>query len=101
MFSQTNVVSFVLRFVQETADTKHPVDDADRSSGLQHQNDTAINSSQADWHGVIKHVQTDTKQYFTHIADALAFMARYVRLGDLSGIGESEIQNSGYATPDS
>ncbi len=79
MPSQTNVVSFILRFVQETADTKHPADDAD--------------PPQAGWHGVVKHVQTDTEQHFTHLADALAFMARYVRLDDFSGTIELETQD--------
>jgi hypothetical protein len=58
---QTNIVSFVLRFVQETKDIKPE-------------------SPSASWHGVIKHVQTNEEQHFTHLADAIAFMARYVNL---------------------
>jgi hypothetical protein len=61
---QTNIVSFVLRFVQETKDTRPE-------------------SPPAGWHGVIKHVQTNEEQHFTHLADAISFMARYVDLQEL------------------
>ena len=81
MPSQTNVVSFVLRFVQETSDV---TDD----------------SLRANWHGVIRHVQTDAEQHFTHLADAVTFMARYVKL-DFSEVIGLETQDSGDATPDS
>jgi hypothetical protein len=64
--SQTNVASFVLRFVQET--TKNTNTDPPRM----------------DWHGVIKHVQTNNEQRFTSFADAVAFISRYVRLEDFS-----------------
>lgn len=75
MLSQTNVVSFVLRFVQETTDA--PAD-----------------LSRADWHGIIKHVQTDNEQHFTHLTDAIAFMSRYVKLDDCSAISSAETSNS-------
>jgi len=58
---QTNVASFVLRFMQETTAA-------------------AAGASPPDWRGVIKHVQTNDEQHFTRIADALAFIARYVCL---------------------
>lgn len=58
---QTNVASFVLRFMQETTDA-------------------VANTSPSGWRGVIKHVQTNDEQHFTRIADALAFIAHYVCL---------------------
>ncbi|MBC8445692.1 MAG: hypothetical protein H8D74_00685 [Chloroflexi bacterium] len=61
MSSQTSVASFVLRFVQER--TENPPAPAN-----------------ADWYGLIKHVQTDTEERFTRLVDALAFMARYIDL---------------------
>ncbi len=64
MPSQTNVASFVLRFVQET--TKN----------------TNTDPPGIDWHGVIKHVQTNNEQRFTSFADAVAFISRYVRLDE-------------------
>ncbi len=35
------------------------------------------------WHGVIVHVQNDEEKHFTNIADAIAFIARYVPVGDV------------------
>ncbi len=35
------------------------------------------------WHGVVIHIQTNEEKIFTHFADAVAFMARYVPAGDL------------------
>jgi hypothetical protein len=93
MPSQTNVASFVVRFVQET------VDNADRSSGRQHPSEATTDFSQAGWHGVIKHVQTGTEQHFTDLAGAIIFMTRYVKLGDFSGIIELETGDSDCTTP--
>jgi hypothetical protein len=75
MPSQTNIVSFVLRFVQETTDA-------------------VAEPSSTEWHGVIKHVQTNDEQHFARLADAIAFIARYVRLDEFPGIGEPEICDS-------
>jgi len=58
---QTNVASFVLRFVQETTDD-------------------ATDPPRTDWRGVIKYVQTNEEQHFTRLADAIAFIASYVNL---------------------
>lgn len=79
---QTNIASFILRFVQETTDA-------------------TADSLRADWHGVIKHVQSDTEQHFTHLADAIAFMAQYVKLDSFSEIINSRMQDSDCATPNS
>jgi hypothetical protein len=68
MPSQTNVVSFVLRFVQET--TNGPAA-----------------STKANWYGLIRHVQTDYEERFTCLVDLVAFISRYVDLADLALIG--------------
>lgn len=54
------VESFVLRFVQDV-----PSDDAPMS-----------------WHAVVVHVQSNEEKSFTDFADAVAFIARYVPIGD-------------------
>ncbi len=57
---ETNVDSFILRFVQEQA----PVSDPDAAT----------------WHGIIRHVQSSEEVRFTRIEDALRFVANYVEL---------------------
>jgi hypothetical protein len=56
---QTNVASFVLRFMQDGTDTDAPP---------------------ASWRGVVKHVQTNEEKHFTSFADAIEFIAGYVNL---------------------
>ena len=56
------VESFVLRFVQDA-----PSDGAD---------------SVRPWHAVVIHVQTNEEKTLTDFADAVAFIARYVPIGD-------------------
>ena len=34
------------------------------------------------WHAVVVHVQTNEEKTFTDFADAVAFIARYVNVGD-------------------
>ncbi len=75
MPSQTNIASFVVRFVQETTD------------GI-------AEPPQAGWHGIIRHVQTNDEQHFARLADAIAFIARYVKLDEFPGIGGPEIRKS-------
>ncbi len=53
------VESFVLRFVQDASE--HDV---------------------SSWHAVVLHVQSNEEKSFTDFADAVAFIARYVPLGD-------------------
>ena len=53
------VESFVLRFVQDAS-----AQDA------------------AHWHAIVLHVQSNEEKSFTEFADAIAFIARYVPLGD-------------------
>lgn len=65
MSSETpRVESFVLRFVTDT-----PAAGAEPGQA---------------WHGVVVHVQTNAEKSFTHLADAIAFIARYVPVGDFS-----------------
>jgi hypothetical protein len=70
MPSQTDVVSFVLRFVQET--TNSPAA-----------------SAKANWYGLIRHVQTDNEERFTCLADLITFISRYVDLADLALISSA------------
>jgi hypothetical protein len=71
MPSQTNVVSFVLRFVQET--TNGPAA-----------------STKANWYGLIRHVQTDYEERFTCLVDLVAFISRYADLALIGGAAGSE-----------
>lgn len=57
---ETAVNSFILRFVQESPAANAPTGDQ--------------------WHGTIRHVQTNEQVRFTHIEDALNFIAHYVEL---------------------
>ncbi len=61
MIPETDVVSFVLRFVY------------DKPSG--ESSDPAT-----DWHGLIRHVQSSEERRFTRWADAVAFIEQYVRV---------------------
>jgi hypothetical protein len=54
------VESFVLRFVQ----------------------DAPSDSASATWHAVVVHVQSNEEKSFTDFADAVAFIARYVHVGN-------------------
>ncbi len=56
------VDSFVLRFVHDTAEDGAP--------------------SPRGWHVVVLHVQTNEEKIFTQFADAVAFISRYVPIGD-------------------
>jgi hypothetical protein len=71
MSSQTNVVSFVVRFVQKTTTL------------------ASTDPSEGAWHGVVKHVQSNEEQRFSRLADALAFMAKYVNLDALAEMEDS------------
>ena len=57
---ETNVDSFILRFVQEQT----PISDRDAAA----------------WHGVIRHVQSSEEIRFTRIEDALRFLANYIEI---------------------
>ncbi len=69
------VESFVLRFVQDVPD-----------------NGAAV--AMPMWHAVIVHVQSNEEKNFANVADAVAFIARYVPIGDFvfnatDALGES------------
>jgi hypothetical protein len=68
MALETNVTSFVMRFMQERV-TDHTTD-----------------PPQTDWRGFIRHVQTNNDLHFTDFADAVAFIACYVELNECSRI---------------
>jgi hypothetical protein len=57
----TKIVSFVLRFTQEQS---------------------AADACPRAWHGMLRHVQTNEQIHFTQLEEALAFIARYVDLGE-------------------
>ena len=57
---ETSVDSFIVRFVQEQKQSNGP--------------------SATAWHGIIRHVQSKEEIRFTHIEDALRFVANYVEL---------------------
>lgn len=67
------VESFVLRFVADasTDATGEAPSSPDQTSSVR-------------WHGVVVHVQTNQEKHFTNIADAVAFIARYVPIGDIA-----------------
>jgi hypothetical protein len=71
------VESFVLRFVQD-----------------------APNGGASGWHAVVVHVQTNEEKTFSDFADAVAFIARYVPLGDFVFKAEdvSPTTNGGHAS---
>ncbi|MGB8648700.1 MAG: hypothetical protein WCF84_25910 [Anaerolineae bacterium] len=58
------VESFIVRFVQDAPDN-------------------GADPAQPGWHGVVVHVQSNEEKAFVKVADAFAFMARYVAIGDL------------------
>jgi hypothetical protein len=58
---ETHLVSFVLRFVCEGLANL-----ADKPAG--------------EWHGVLRHVQSNTELHFTRWEDAVAFIAQHVEL---------------------
>ncbi len=58
-----HVESFIVRFIENRAAPDRP-------------------DALPDWRGVIVHVQTNESKGFTNLADAVAFIARYVHIGD-------------------
>lgn len=58
--SETRIVSFVVRFVQQEDEHNRPV-----------------------WRGLIRHVQSREERHFQQLPDALQFIGRYV---DLAGM---------------
>lgn len=64
------VESFLLRFVED-------------SPGA------GSDSSTRAWHAVILHVQTREEKSFVHFADAVAFIARYVPVGEFVFPGQA------------
>jgi hypothetical protein len=71
--SETRIVSFVVRFVQQEDEHNRPV-----------------------WRGLIRHVQSREERHFQMLPDALQFIGRYV---DLAGMGLPENPLSPPLTP--
>ena len=63
MTAETNLVSFVIRFVYD--------EPASGSESLR---------PSAGWRGIIRNVQTNDELHFVHWADAAAFISQYVNL---------------------
>lgn len=61
MPNETDLNSFVLRFMQETG----PDEKTRRASA---------------WHGIVRHVQSNTERHFTRWDDALTFISEFVDL---------------------
>jgi len=80
---QTNVASFVLRFMQDRTDTDAPP---------------------TNWRGVVKHVQTNEEKHFTSFADAIEFIAGYVNLDapfdELKTLSSDKLRNLPFTAQD-
>lgn len=75
------VESFVLRFVNDVPEngvSLHPLASENPNSA----ETRASRQQRANWHAVVVHVQTNEEKTFTDFADAVAFIARYVAVGD-------------------
>lgn len=77
---ETDVDSFILRFVK-VRDATVP-DASVRSASLRNAQEKHQDNgpTAAPWHGVIRHVQSKEEIRFTQIEDALRFVANYVEL---------------------
>lgn len=67
---ETAVNSFVLRFVQES----------NSGADLAGTSGSAAAGADAEWHGFIRHVQSNTELRFVQMDEALAFIASFVPL---------------------
>lgn len=82
-----HVESFVLRFVSDASESDVPLSHARASQ--ESSSGAALPSRQErvtarGWRGIVVHIQSNAERTFTHFADAVAFIARYVPLGDVS-----------------
>jgi hypothetical protein len=69
MASDTDIVSFVVRFVCEG------------TFGTTIDGDAQPAAPAASWHGTIRHVQSNTERRFARWEDAVAFIAQYIDIG--------------------
>jgi hypothetical protein len=82
MTIEGNLVSFVLRFVHDEPGLPLPTESplpAESGEG-----ELEPMSGAANWHGIIRHVQSNSERHFTHWTDALSFIQQYV---DLAALG--------------
>ena len=70
MPGETNLDSFVVRFVHDTPDSAEGVAPHQATSRAQ------------GWYGMVRHVQSNRERQFTRWADALAFIAEFVDLSE-------------------
>jgi hypothetical protein len=74
MAADTDIVSFVVRFVCEGMLATAPGDD-----------DRPAARAALSWHGTIRHVQSNTERRFVRWEDAVAFIERYIDIGQGHG----------------
>lgn len=87
MSSQTpRVESFVLRFVADSPDAAVTPEASSDGATANRPDQLAARG----WHGVVVHVQTNEGKPFTNFADAIAFIARFVPVGDFILQGEDD-----------
>ena len=91
MASETpRVESFVLRFVQDAPNGGASALNLPDSPQAQ-SSPNLVTGTRANWHAVVVHVQTNEEKNFTDFADAVAFIARYVPLGEFAfNVAEDE-----------
>lgn len=75
--SETRIVSFVLRFVQQSDSDVEASAALPVASAEQRRNPGRLATG---WHGVIRHVQSREEVRFTDVNEALTFIDRYVAL---------------------
>ena len=78
---ETDVDSFILRFVQVRDAVMPDVTLPDASIRSAQEQGPDKDPTAVPWHGVIRHVQSKEEIRFTQIEDALRFVANYVALG--------------------
>lgn len=81
MSESPRIEAYVLRFV---FDTPENTGDFARTPNDSSEKPFLDTTPAAGWHGVVIHVQTNQEKHFANIADALAFIARDVQIGDFA-----------------
>ena len=77
---ETDVDSFILRFVQVRDASMRDASIPDATAPDFHRQSQDNGLTAAPWHGIIRHVQSKEEIRFTQIEDALRFVANYVEL---------------------
>jgi hypothetical protein len=82
MSPETEVVSFVLRFVYDAEGGTGPPEAPPREPAGQPAEDEGAGAPRKSWYGLIRHVQTNEERRFAHWSEAVAFIERHVDLGE-------------------